>query len=81
MPPGNTVVFYSDGLVENRKRGLDTGLDELLTVASQAPPQVVGHPDRLLEYLVERMLAGYEQDDDVTVLVLHVPERGRGEEG
>ncbi|HLH59913.1 MAG TPA: GAF domain-containing SpoIIE family protein phosphatase, partial [Streptosporangiaceae bacterium] len=81
MPPGNTVVFYSDGLVENRKRGLDSGLDELLTVASQAPPQVIGHPDRLLEYLVERMLAGYEQDDDVTVLVLHVPERGRGEEG
>jgi PAS domain S-box-containing protein len=81
LPVGNTVVFYSDGLVENRKRGLDSGLDELLTVASQAPPQVIGHPDRLLEYLVERMLAGYEQDDDVTVLVLHVPERGRGGEG
>jgi PAS domain S-box-containing protein len=78
LPPGNTVVFYSDGLVENRTRGLDTGLDELLAVASQAPPEVIGHPDRLLEYLVERMLAGYEQDDDVTVLVLHVPERGPG---
>jgi hypothetical protein len=24
------------------------------------------------------MLAGYEQDDDVTVLVLHVPEHDRG---
>jgi PAS domain S-box-containing protein len=81
MPPGNTVVFYSDGLVENRMRGLDTGLDELLAVASQASPEVLGHPERLLEYLVERMLAGYEQDDDVTVLVLHVPERGQGEEG
>jgi PAS domain S-box-containing protein len=80
LPPGNTVVFYSDGLVENRMRGLDTGLDELLAVASQATPEVIGHPDRLLEYLVERMLAGYEQDDDVTVLVLHVPERGAGEE-
>jgi PAS domain S-box-containing protein len=81
LPVGNTVVFYSDGLVENRKRGLDSGLDELLMVASQAPPQVIAHPDRLLEYLVERMLAGYEQDDDVTVLVLHVPERDRGGEG
>jgi hypothetical protein len=29
----------------------------------------------LLEYLVDRMLTGYEQDDDVTVLVLHVPRR------
>jgi Stage II sporulation protein E (SpoIIE) len=62
-------------------RGLDTGLDELLAVASQASPEVLGHPERLLEYLVERMLAGYEQDDDVTVLVLHVPERGKGGEG
>ncbi len=81
LPPGNTVVFYSDGLVENRMRGLDAGLDELLAVAGQAPPEVIGHPDRLLEYLVDRMLAGYEQDDDVTVLVLHVPERDRGGEG
>ena len=78
LPPGNTVVFYSDGLVENRTRGLDTGLDELLAVAGQAPPEVIGHPDRLLEYLVDRMLAGYEQDDDVTVLVLHVPGQDKG---
>jgi PAS domain S-box-containing protein len=77
LPAGNTVVFYSDGLVENRTRGLDTGLDELLAVAGQATPEVIGHPDRLLEYLVDRMLAGYEQDDDITVLVLHMPGQDR----
>jgi PAS domain S-box-containing protein len=76
LPPGNTAVLYSDGLVENRRRGLDKGLDELVTVASQAPPGVAEDPGRLLAYLVDRMMAGYEQDDDVTVLVLHVPERG-----
>jgi hypothetical protein len=75
LPPGNTAVLYSDGLVENRKRGLDKGLDELVAVASQAPPGVAEDPGRLLAYLVERMLTGYEQDDDVTVLVLHVPLR------
>ena len=37
LPPGNTVVLYSDGLVENRKRGLDAGLNELVAVAGQAP--------------------------------------------
>ena len=42
-------MFYSDGLVENRVRGLDAGLDELVRVAASA------------------------QDDDVTVLVMHVP--------
>jgi PAS domain S-box-containing protein len=75
LPPGNTAVLYSDGLVENRRRGLDKGLDELVAVASQAPPGVAEDPSRLLAYLVEKMLTGYEQDDDVTVLVLHVPAR------
>jgi hypothetical protein len=32
----------------------------------------------LLSFLVDRMLTGYEQDDDVTVLVLHVPKRDGG---
>jgi len=36
---------------------------------------VAEDPASLLEYLVDRMLTGYEQDDDVTVLVLHVPVR------
>jgi PAS domain S-box-containing protein len=76
LPPGNTAVLYSDGLVENRRRGLDKGLDELVAVARQAPAAVAEDPARLLAYLVDRMLTGYEQDDDVTVLVLHVPERG-----
>ena len=75
LPPGTTAVLYSDGLVENRRRGLDAGLDELVSVAAQARPGMVEDPARLLEYLVDRMLTGYEQDDDVTVLVLHVPRR------
>src|SRR5215469_3403637 len=73
LPPGNTAVLYSDGLVENRKRGLDAGLDELVAVAAQAPASVAADPAQLLGYLVNQMLTGYEQDDDVTVLVLHVP--------
>ncbi|KAA9380894.1 SpoIIE family protein phosphatase [Microbispora cellulosiformans] len=73
VPPGHTAVLYSDGLVENRKRGLDAGLRELSSVVAEAPPEVVSHPHMLLDFLVERMLAGYEQDDDVTVLAVHVP--------
>jgi PAS domain S-box-containing protein len=77
LPPGHTAVLYSDGLVENRKRGLDAGLDELVAVAAQAPAAIAQDPGQLLSYLVDRMLTGYEQDDDVTVLVLHVPAEGR----
>jgi PAS domain S-box-containing protein len=76
LPPGHTAVLYSDGLVENRRRGLHSGLDELVAVAGQAARAVVEDPAKLLEYLVDRMLTGYEQDDDVTVLALHVPRRG-----
>jgi serine phosphatase RsbU (regulator of sigma subunit) len=78
LPPGNTAVLYSDGLVENRRRGLDAGLDELVAVAAQVSPGVSDDPARLLGFLVDRMLTGYEQDDDVTVLVLHVPRRDGG---
>ncbi|MFB4317932.1 SpoIIE family protein phosphatase [Actinomadura sp. 21ATH] len=74
---GNTVVFYSDGLVENRRRGVDAGLEELVAVAADAPPEVVGDPERVVDFLVDRMLAGYEQVDDVTVLALHVPPKPR----
>jgi PAS domain S-box-containing protein len=76
LPPGSTAVFYSDGLVENRVRGLDAGLDELVRVAADAPEDLAGAPGRLLEYLLDHMLAGHEQDDDVTVLVMHVPAGG-----
>jgi PAS domain S-box-containing protein len=81
LPPGNTAVLYSDGLVENRKRGLDAGLDELVAVAARAPAAIAQDPGQLLSYLVDRMLTGYEQDDDVTVLVLHVPSEGRRASG
>jgi PAS domain S-box-containing protein len=81
LPPGSTAVFYSDGLVENRMRGLDSGLDELVRIAAGAPQDLVGAPGRLLQYLLDNMLAGYEQDDDVTVLVMHVPAGTAAEEG
>jgi serine phosphatase RsbU (regulator of sigma subunit) len=74
LPPGSTAVFYSDGLVENRVRGLDAGLDELVRVAASAPEELIRAPGRLLQYLLDHMLAGHEQDDDVTVLVMHVPD-------
>jgi PAS domain S-box-containing protein len=78
LPPGSTAVFYSDGLVENRVRGLDAGLDELVTVGSSVPADVQGRPGEVLQYLLDHMLAGHEQDDDVTVLVVHVSGSGAG---
>jgi PAS domain S-box-containing protein len=80
LPPGATAVFYSDGLVENRMRGIDAGLEELVRIATGAPHDLLSAPGRLLQYLLDNMLAGHEQDDDVTVLVMHVPV-GAGSDG
>src|SRR5487761_1572423 len=44
LPPGSTAVFYSDGLVENRMRGIDSGLDELVRIAASAPEDLLSAP-------------------------------------
>ena len=62
-------------------RGLDAGLDELVRIAAAAPQDLVGTPGRLLQYLLDNMLAGHEQDDDVTMLVMHVPAAAGGDGG
>ena len=69
LAPGSTAIFYSNGLVQNRNRGLDAGLEELAAVAARADDELLARPERFLEYLVERMLAGHNQDDDVTCIV------------
>ncbi|GII64651.1 hypothetical protein Skr01_47360 [Sphaerisporangium krabiense] len=75
IPPGHTAVLYSDGLVTNRKRGLDAGLIEICNVATEASPATRHNPDLLVNFLVDRMMSGYEPDDDITVLAIHVPPR------
>ena len=42
-------------------------------VAASAPEELGNAPGQLLQYMLDHMLAGHEQDDDVTVLVMHVP--------
>jgi PAS domain S-box-containing protein len=73
---GDTIVLYSDGLVENRRRGVDTGLEELVAAAAGLPPNITADPERLVDHLVDRMLTGYEQSDDVTILAVHAVPRG-----
>ncbi|MDL4774071.1 MULTISPECIES: SpoIIE family protein phosphatase [Thermomonosporaceae] len=76
LNPGETAVLYSDGLVENRRRGVDTGLDDLVAAAAELPPEEAADPERLVDYLVDRLLSGYEQSDDVTILAVHAPLNG-----
>ncbi len=72
---GDTVVLYTDGLVERRRSDLDVGIRRLReTVAALDPVD----PDRFIAETVRRMLGyGSPHDDDVVVLVAHVPAADR----
>jgi hypothetical protein len=64
--PGDVVVLYTDGLVEQRRTALDVRLEAL----RQAVQALSGlDAEQLADALVQRLPSG---DDDVAVLVLHV---------
>lgn len=68
LPPGSTLVLYTDGLVERRRQpavdGIARLVDEVATLA--------GEPvDALCDALVSRLATG--ADDDVAVLAVRAP--------
>lgn len=75
-PLSNTaaLVLYSDGIVERRGEPLDIGLDRLATAASELLVSDGGVAEGIDE-LVERMLEGVRQRDDVCVLYVYGLER------
>jgi len=64
---GETIVLYTDGLVETREAPIDEGLDRLRAAAAGGD-----EPEALCARLVERMVRG-EPADDVVVIAARVP--------
>ena len=64
---GETIVLYTDGLVEDRRRGISSGLDLLLDVAAQSNGAT---PSDLVEGVVDRLVEEIDSDDDVCVLAV-----------
>ena len=67
------IALGAPGLGGRGDGGLAAGPDELVRVAASAPEELVDAPGELMQYMLDHMLAGHEQDDDVTMLVMHVP--------
>ena len=68
LPPGSTVVLYTDGLIERRGEVLDDGLERLRRYASTlaaAPPREIC--DELLARL------GQAGTDDVAIISVRIP--------
>jgi serine phosphatase RsbU (regulator of sigma subunit) len=59
VPPGASVLAFTDGLVERRGEYLDTGLDRLRRAAVVDP----GSPERLLDHVVTMLTDGAGTDD------------------
>lgn len=68
LPPGSTLLLYTDGLIERRDRHLDDGLAKLqATAAGLAETPIDQLCDELLTRLVPR------PTDDVCLLAVHLP--------
>ncbi|MER6509802.1 SpoIIE family protein phosphatase [Nonomuraea sp. NPDC001636] len=71
LPPGSTLVLYTDGLIESPGHSLDEGLARLSRYAAS-------HTHRPLNALGDMLLKRVrpeDNDDDVAMLTLRVPPR------
>jgi serine phosphatase RsbU (regulator of sigma subunit) len=71
LRPDDTVVFYTDGVVEHGRSGIDDGLTRLTGVLAE----LVHLPlDELCDQMLTRIVDG-RTDDDIAVLVLRCHSR------
>jgi phosphoserine phosphatase RsbU/P len=74
---GDTVVLYTDGLVEHGRTGIDEGIARL----AAALPELAYLPlEKLCDQLLDRIVPG-RADDDIALLALHCHPRTDGRPG
>ncbi|ARQ67446.1 SpoIIE family protein phosphatase [Streptomyces marincola] len=69
LPPGSTLVFYTDGLIETRRQSLDVGLERLRRHAASLARRPL---DPFADQLLERTRPA-DNDDDVALLAIRLP--------
>ena len=67
LPPGSTLLLYTDGLVEHRNRGLTDGMSALQRAAAELGPEDL---DALCDTLLHRLAP--HPTDDVCLLAIHL---------
>ncbi|MEV6707427.1 SpoIIE family protein phosphatase [Micromonospora wenchangensis] len=72
LAPGGRLLLYTDGLIEDRRAGIDAALTQLRADAGAGG----GHVADLVDAVVERV-DGRDRHDDVAVLALEAAELNR----
>ncbi|WP_433650057.1 PP2C family protein-serine/threonine phosphatase [Micromonospora zamorensis] len=72
LKPGSTVVFYTDGLVERRAKGIDEGIADLVDLLGHRQNYTA---EQVCDLLLDHF--GYTTEDDIVLAVIHAyPENG-----
>jgi serine phosphatase RsbU (regulator of sigma subunit) len=72
VPPGSTLVFYTDGLVEDPRQLIDDGIGRLEAT-------LAGNADLAGEELCSRLIAGVTRRvDDIALLLIRFRPHGQG---
>jgi CheY-like chemotaxis protein len=66
LPPGGTLVLYTDGLIERRDADIDVGLGALAACAADVEPSL----DAFCQRLLMRLAGAGEQADDIAVVAV-----------
>jgi len=70
VPPGGTLMLYTDGLVERRHVPLDDGISAATALLTGHGTQ---HPDTLADQVMSGMMPAAGFEDDVAVLIYRHP--------
>jgi serine phosphatase RsbU (regulator of sigma subunit)/CheY-like chemotaxis protein/anti-sigma regulatory factor (Ser/Thr protein kinase) len=66
--PGDTLLLFTDGLVERRRESINTGFDRLRDAFTSAPSDV----EELCDYILDRTVTEQASHDDIAVLAVRV---------
>ncbi len=68
LPPGATVLLYTDGVVEVRGESLDDGLERLRLVAERGHPSL----EALCDAVIDELVVASRAPDDVALIAARV---------